>query len=356
MDASLEIPPVPDMISAPHSMAAQPVILRVAIDDGLAQMKLVGETPSGSIVTFKIPTAIRSASAGAVIDLSGDMVGMYRTEEGQSFVCSSETRAEETRFPDFHVSQQDRVLIHHALAEAGYGDDHVEILTALPVDEYFVAGQVNRGRIDLKVSNLLKGIVPVGRYEPGAWAEIVGVKVGCQGIAAFFDFTLNESGKPNGIGRPDSVAVIDIGGSTTDIAVIMKGTKIDGGSSGAARLGVLDVHAGVRAGLTKRFDFTPSLTPDAMNIAIRTGRVTLFREEHDVSEIVNAAVADIGNQIIREVERKIGNAATLDAVLFVGGGAGLFREVVGNWRGVTIPNDPEFANARGLLKYARSRG
>jgi len=330
-------------------------VLRVAIDDGLAQMKLVGETAGGPIKTLKIPTSIRAASAGGIIDLSGEIIGMYETEEGQRFVCSDELPSEETRHPDFHVSQIDRVLIGHTLLEAGYtGVDRIELLTAMPVDEYFVAGQINRDRIRQKTENLLKSVraIPEGSRE---MARIIDVKVGCQAIAAFFDIMFDDEGKVRPGNTPDAIAVVDIGGSTTDVAVVLRGKSIDQGSSGALRRGVLDVHAAFVAGLTKSFGFTPRLSQTAMNRAIRTGKVSLFREEHDVSKILKAAVDDVGGQIMRDVERKIGNAATMDGVVFVGGGAGLFAHVVKHWRGVAIPHDPEFANARGLLKYANSR-
>jgi len=343
-DNDLNIPPIPANR-----------VLRVAIDDGLAQMKLVGEMQDGSIKTMKIPTAIRSASSGGVIDLSGDLVGMYETEEGSRFVCSADLPGEETRHPDFHVSQIDRVLTRHTLIEAGYtSTDLVELLTALPVDEYFVSGQVNRARIERKMDNLRRGVSIIGG---SANMPVVSeARVGCQAIAAFFDYTLTEEGNSRIGVAPDSVAVVDIGGSTTDIAVVLRGKTIDQGSSGALRRGVLDVHAAFLAGLTKQLGFTPRLSPAAMDRAVRTGKIVLFREEKDVSDILREAVADVGSQIMREVERKIGNAATMDAVIFVGGGAGLFRDVVKNWRGVEIPADPEFANARGLLKYARARG
>lgn len=328
--------------------------LLVAIDDGLAQTKLLGDGPDGQPRTLKIPTSIRAASAGAMVDLSGDLVGMYRTAEGEEYVCSAGIPTEETRHPDFHVSQIDRVLVTHALVEAGYAGQEVVVLTALPVDEYFSGGQVNRTRIDRKIANLKAGIAMMGSQNP--MPRIVDVKVGCQGLAAFFDYTLDDRGKPRGEAL-ESVVVVDIGGSTTDIVSIVRGGQtIDQSASGAARLGVLDVHTLLTEKLTADLGFPVRLTPAAIDRACRTGQIKINRVDRDVSSLVREAVGDVGAQIVREVERRIGKAATVDAVLFVGGGAALFKDVVQHWSGVEVVADGEMANARGLLKYARSRG
>lgn len=331
--------------------AAPPML--VAIDDGLAQMKLCAQGPDG-IVTWKGFTAIRPASSGAMLDLSaGEALGMYETEEGERYVCSSTTRAEETRFPDFHVSRMNRVLIHNSLIEAGYADRDLLLLTSLPVDEYFVAGQVNRDRSERKRQNLLRTVERVPAAGP--MPRIADVRVGCQAIAAFFDLVLDETGAARGE-TPESVAVVDIGGSTLDIAVVVHGRSIDEARSGAARIGVLDVHAGLRRRLTRHFNVEIPLSPAAIDRAVRSGEVKVWGKPHDISGMIAESVEEVGHQMVREIDRKIGNGATLDQVLFVGGGAALFRDVVGNWRNTYVPDQAEFANARGLLKYALRRG
>lgn len=325
-------------------------IIDIAIDDGLARIKLYAHGDEGPR-SWSGYTAVHPASAGATIDLSGELVGMYETEEGQRFVCAADTKTEEMRFPDFHLSQQDRVLIHNALSEAGYGGMDVRLLTSLPVDEYFVAGQINRDRIRLKSENLMKSVraIPEGSRE---MARIVDVKVGCQAIAAFFDTMFDDEGKA--FGRPpESAAVIDIGGSTTDIAVIMNGSRIDGGSSGAVRIGVLDVHGEVKQNLTRELGFQPNLSPAAMDRALRTRNITLWGKPTDISGAINKAIADVAEQIKREIDRKIGNGATLEKIIFVGGGAALFGDIVRRWPNAHVPAEADYANARGLLKYAR---
>lgn len=328
-------------------------MIKVAIDDGLAQMKLVSKDETG-FTYKKIHTGIRSAAAGKMMDLSGNMIGLYRTEEGGEFVCIENAPTEETRFPDFHVSEIDRVLIHNSLIEAGYGGMDVELLTSLPVDEYLLDGSINKERIERKRLNLMKAVYPqsAGDVKP---ARIVDVKVGCQAIAAFFDLVLDDTG--NLIGDvPSSLAVIDIGGSTTDIAVIMDGKTIDNNLSGACRLGVLDVHTALLKKMNSALKTPLNMSRQQIDAVCKTGSIKLFGRETDISAYRGEAIHEVGSQIKREIERRIGNGAMIEQIVFVGGGAGLFAdEVMSSWTHATVPDMAEFANARGLLKYALSK-
>lgn len=330
----------------------QPV-LRVAIDDGLAQMKLFGEQVGGGYKALKFPTGVNPAGAGGVVDLEGEMVGMYETEEGERFVCSDSVQTEESRFPDFHVSQINRVLIRHALLKAGYAGQKIELFTGLPVDEYFTGGNArNAERINRKIANLKRSVTALSSNQVPP--ELISVKVGCQAISAYFDYLLDANGQPV-MEVQETVAVVDIGGSTTDIAVIMGGQNIDGASSGATRIGVLDVHRSLREKLAQALGLTLRLSPKAIDQACRTRQIKLYGELQDISPQVDAAVRETGHAIIREIDRKIGNGATLDKILLVGGGAALFAQFLSRWRNAEMLKDGEFANARGLLKFAKSQ-
>lgn len=326
---------------------------RVAIDDGLAQIKLFGEAPDGQFRSLKFATAIKPAGSGGLLDIGGSIINTYETEEGERFVCSDAVKAEEIRFPDFHVSPMNRVLIRHALLAAGYGGTQVELLTSLPVDEFFAGAARNQGHIDRKVENLGKGVIQVASTAPHP--DLVNIKVGCQAISAFFDYIFDLNGHPT-MEVPEALAIVDIGGSTTDIAVILEGEQIDPNSSGAARVGVLDVHTALREKLEQKFNAVLRLTPKIIDNACRTRKIHLWGETHDIDQLVTDAVREAGQTIMREIDRKIGNGATLDKILLVGGGAALFSEFLGHWRNTTILPDGEFANARGLLKFARTQG
>lgn len=328
-------------------------VFRVAIDDGLAQVKLVGEYPDGKVRTLKFRNSVRSGAAGAVMSMTGDALDQYITEEGNTFSCSDSISTEESRFPGFHVSEIDRVLIRHALLKAGYGGLRVQLLTSLPVDEYYRAGVRDQRRIDQKMANLMKGVAKADNQDFPP--ELEAVRVGCQAISAFFDYIMDDDGALV-MEPPESVAIIDIGGSTTDIAVVLNGDRIDATASGAIRNGVLDVHAAVAAKLARQMESDLRLSPRQVDEACRMRRIKLWGEQREIGTIVDEAVQEVGSTIVREIERKIGVGATLDRIVFTGGGAALFADTLSRWRNTETLANGEFANARGLLKFARSQG
>ena len=102
-----------------------------------------------------------------------------------------------------------------------------------------------------------------------------------------------------------------------------------------------------------RFKTRDEFPLSQMDQAVRTGNIRLWNEDNDVSAEVSAIVREHEARIAREVERRIGSAANVNGVLFVGGGSALFREISARFRNGIMHDDPEFANARGLHKFGR---
>ncbi len=326
----------------------------VAIDDGYAQTKIFGISPSNPSERLRTvyrtslrPGRLRLASIGGE-----GVVDCYRTEEGDEFTVSEDVASENTQFDSFHVSTMNRVLAHHGLALAGYRGLDVDLVTGLPVADYFaIDGGLNQEMIKAKTNNLLKGVEAVS--SSGPLAVIKTADVGCQAVAALFDYALDDDLKPReGVDIRGKVAIVDIGGRTTDIAVVVGGNQIDNASSGTRNLGVLDVYKLLEGSIQKKFGIRDSIPMKDLDATVRAGTIRLWNNDEDVSELVRTAVREIENQILREVERKLGSAAMMSAVVFVGGGAALFKDVASTLRNGRTVEDPEFANARGLWKYA----
>lgn len=329
---------------------AQPLL--VAVDDGYAQTKLVGECPeTGRIRKTILRSAIRSGRGG-LGGFGGGGISLYTTEEGDSFTVSKDIESENTQFDGFHTSPLNRVLVNHALIDAGYGGRDIRLITGLPVADYFLDDERDAEHIEAKRRNLLRGVT-VGDERP--MPRIADVKVGCQAVAAWFDYVLDDDleqcNDPSG-----RIAIVDIGGRTTDIAVVIGGNAIDHAKSGTANIGVLDVYSAVSKAIQRSFRIKEQFPIDQIDAAVRTGRFPLWNKEHDVSELVENAVREHESKIAREVERRIGSAANLNSVVFVGGGSNLFRSIAGHFPNGHMPDDPEFSNAAGLLKFLRIKG
>ena len=325
--------------------------LLVAVDDGYAQTKLWGEGLDGKPVRYMVRSAVRTGRY-ALMSLDGKPgIGGYLTEEGESFTVSESVEGENTQFDSFHTSTMNRVLVHHALLSAGYGGKDVSLIAGLPVADFFRDGEKDTKRIADKRANLLKGVKNAAS-DSLAPARLTSVDVGCQATAAFVDYVLDDDMAERDV-PTESVAVVDIGGRTTDIVVILDGVQIDSPRSGTQNIGVLDVYNALGKAIRSKFDTADTFPLSLLDKTVRDGRIKLWGEQQDLRDIVTQVVAEQEAKIAREVERKIGSAANVDVVLFVGGGSALFSNIAGHFRNGRMAQDPEFANARGLFKYAR---
>lgn len=324
--------------------------LLAAIDDGYAQTKVYGERPDGTVGKYHMRSSVRPGRYG-VGSISGDgFMGLYDTEEGP-FTASEDVEAESTQFDNFHTSTMNRVLVNHGLVGAGYGGMEVDIITGLPVADFFGAdGAKDEAKIALKKANLQKPVQLVSGSSKVA--VLKKITVGCQAVAAYIDYALDDD--LNEIQDVDgAVAIVDIGGRTTDIATVIGGSRIDHARSGTANIGVLDVYKAVKQGIWAREKIRDDFPINVIDKAVREGFIKLYGQKMDVTDIVANVVAEYQAKLAREIERSISTGAAMNAVVFVGGGSALFKDIAKTFRNGHMAEDPEFANARGLYKYVR---
>jgi plasmid segregation protein ParM len=326
--------------------------LLVATDDGYAQTKVYGQGVDGKAPVRQVFRTAARSGRHAIRGMQNEgALGLYKVEEGEDFTVNESVQAESTTFDGYHYSTMNRAVVHHGLISAGYDGRNVDLITGLPVADYFAPGGINIAKIEQKKANLLKGIERQG----GSTAHIRSVDVGCQAVAAFFDYAFDDALKVRQElkGR---VAVVDIGGRTTDIAVIVNGMGIDEANSGSANQGALDVYKALNAALNQKHGLREDFPVGDLAEAVRTGQFEMWGESQDVRELVTAAVRQVEANIAREIDRRIGGVmAGLRKVIFVGGGSALFRELPGRFKAGYVGEDPEFANARGLYKFAAVR-
>lgn len=321
----------------------------VAVDDGYAQIKLYGDAPTGKgTETFVMKSAIAVGRRGLGNIDGSESIDAWKTEEGSDFSVSDKIETEGTQVDSFHFSEMNRVLIHQALYRGGYGGHKVRLLAGLPVANYFNHGRRNDEAIARKSENLMRTATLTSSGAPTA--EIVDVRIGCQAVAAYIDWMLDDDLKE----RQDiesRIAIVDIGGRTTDIATVIGGNQIDHDRSGTANLGVLDVYRAVERQIQSKFKLGDKFPLTYLDAAVRERKGKLFGKVEDFSEIVETALSEQGAKIKLECERKLQQAATLDAVVFVGGGSALFSDLPSLFRNGVLTPDPEKSNARGMYKF-----
>ena len=320
----------------------------IGLDDGYAFTKVA--LPGGRLVS--VPSRARLGRAG-VTWLDGSEPRAFDYETDGAVFSAGSVQAEPTRFEAFPHSGLNRVIVQHALQAAGLGGRSVHAVSGLPVGGfYFSDGSKRSAFIERKRTSLERPVRPLDGRAPAAVAfhEVIP-----EALAAWYDDVIEESADGVCVENrrlQDPVAVVDIGGRTTDF-VVVAGQAVHHASSGSLRCGLLDLHRRVSEAVRQRFDLE-TLSDGAAEAAIKDGRLRLFGKWRDVSEIVYEARQELLGRLHTETQRRLGRGAELERIVFVGGGAVALAEGISEWfPNQTIAPHPAFANARGMLKYLR---
>jgi len=327
----------------------------VAVDDGYAQVKSAVFV-EGKPVCSKYVTNI-CPGQNAVASFEGDgnkNAGRTYSTGGEYFTVGGLDAGETTKYDGFHTSPLNRVAVNHALFEHGLANKEVMVCVGLPVSDFFdPQGKRNDSLISLKEENLLQKVVKVNVDEDEC-VNIKQVKILSQAVAAYidaaFDWEMNEIIDP-----ASPTVIVDIGGRTTDVALILDGHQIDMSRSGTENIGVLDVHGNLERLIKNRIPkITRKINPETLDRGARDHRMKFFGQITDVKDLVQEAVAMSTGQLSRAIDKLVGSAEDVDHILFVGGGASLFAGMAKNWPQARVVEDPEFANVRGMLKLSLS--
>ncbi|MBR7919742.1 ParM/StbA family protein [Burkholderia vietnamiensis] len=326
-------------------------LVYAVVDDGFRQSK--GMTSEG----FKgaIPSVARSGYTLSSIGEDDSGSGGYESE-GLQYTVDASIDGEDTRYNDYAFTPINRVLVNHVLQLADLGGKEVVLATGLPFQTYFRQGgtDVNQDVLERKMANLNIEVRPLNGKEP---PRIVRQTVVAQGVAAVIDYLTDDQGNIRSDIDPEApLAVVDVGGRTTDSVTIYGGSKVDHAASGTGEVGISNVYDHIESELKRRFSVS-KIRLGLLEQVARQRRVSLRGQSHDVGDIVDAAVEEVGQKILREVKRRIADAAEMQAVVLVGGGATLMqRLVMKEYPHCHVPSEPEFANARGMLKFLRFMG
>jgi StbA protein. len=321
----------------------------VGIDDGFAETKIV--LSDGTF--FRIPSQAKAGEMNQIsINGSETTIFPYKTNEG-NYIIGDIREADSTAFDDYPMSALNRVIVAHALHISNLDpSSQLYICTGLPIKRFYLSGTVNKTLIKNKINNLTKNdVVSLNGYQ---LPKIFKHEVVSEGIAAWMDLVLqrNKDGKLeiNKELASQRIAIIDIGGRTTDIAVVQNG-NLDISRSSTINVGMLAVQETVKDAINGKYDIIPSV--EQMNCAMNEKRIKLWGKWESVADLVESAQRSNLSRIETECKRCLGNAADLDKVVFVGGTVVEVEALLSNWfRNQTIGINPGYANARGMQKYA----
>jgi plasmid segregation protein ParM len=355
-------------------MAAKKPI-RIADDNGYFDHKIAWYA-NGAIMTDKYP-AILGSRDNVMNDVTGGNSGysnMYQIDDGQRFVVDPDvTQRIPLRTDNYGAAPENRVLVNHGLRKAGVEvGQEVFLLTSLPVRDFFNdAGQVNTELVEAQKQNMLSPVYTVKNEvdEPLRVAKVTQCKVMSEAVAAAFDYLIDdETLEMKSLHAP--IAVLDFGGSTFDVVTLTKNLQLRQSSSGTLRRGTFDIVKPFKAALKQYLSeqgMKLQAVPDWMvDQAMLTREVENTSRNVDpqngsrkipVDSVINEAAAPIVNEIKKFVQEKLPNFSEFQAVILVGGGSLLCRDLFQDWSDdYNFHISDEFANARGMLKVAMTGG
>jgi len=327
----------------------QKASMKFAIDDGSTNVK-VSWIEDGKVRCVTSPNSFRKDWKSAAL-LNDRKVFNYKIGETKYTYDATSDRALSTTHVAFQYDDLNLLSVHHALLQTGAKPCPVSILVTLPITEYYNADdcQKNEENIARKKANLMRDI----SLNKGDLFEIVEVEVLPESLPAVLT-TLMDSG----VNEFTKSLVIDVGGTTLDMGVIVGEFEDVSNVYGNASLGVSMVTDAARKALA-------AADSDASYLVANE----LIKNRAD-SDFVNEVINDqskIG-WVMERIENKIeelGSAVAYEAKTFmrnpnrvylVGGGAALIKGAIQEAYPslkdkIILLNEPQEALSREICYY-----
>jgi plasmid segregation protein ParM len=333
--------------------------LTIAVDDGYANTK-VAFYDGTAIQTSFIPSVYGNADLGHFeSDMNGHALNTYRTAEhdkdtdlsARFCVSANLSHPTDTRAGAYPVSPANRCVIHHAMFAAGVNPDRydsINLAVTLPISAYFSTDR--ESLIEKRKASLAMPVFrEQGLSDTVKMLDVATVHVLPEAIMAYFDHLLDEKGDIC-TDEEAVIAVVDVGGHTTDIAVVQPGGNISRDRSSSIPLGILKYIERVQELVLQSHKIR--ITNKHVNTAIQNnGIVNIRGQREDLSPYLSSASEIIVRELRAQVAQVLGDDTDVDCILYVGGGAKVLGRTLSQHPNVVIPNEPHYANARGALKY-----
>lgn len=318
----------------------------IAVDAGCSYIKTACYDYTNRIVTHAVPSIVSDEKP--MSDLNGNKSPSYHCEGRQLSIIESSTRYEDTRLPDYPYSSVNTVLMHHALVKSGIRNPEIQLSTSIPLHDYFFRMEESKRR---KRESVQRGI----SSDSGITLPIIDHRLTLpEGLAGWIDLCFDKDGRKKPNLPTGEVGLVDIGGRTTDIAVV-NGLKISTDSIDTVKLGYLDVMDHLNEELNIRFRDSGRFAISALDKALHSRQIEIESGRvEDISEQVDKVLHAFSDRTLQEVNRILGNRGQLSGTCYFGGGVGHMRDIILKQPKVFIPENPQFSNVIGCLKAFRA--
>jgi len=292
--------------------------MRVGIDLGFGFTKVAHYTSEGKLSTFKFPSWVAYFERTPMSQIEPIEV------DGIEYVVGEYAKYERQKLEMATVEEFVKlspVFVKEVLRYVG------------PISEIIVGIAPKFKDYRLEIEKRIKSTV-YGNYE---------IHVLPQGFGAYIDAidTL-----PEIVGN--DVLIVDIGFNTVDYILISStGKRIKGNT--IEKLGMTEAVNIFRSMIPPSYSHLQNYSPSRLLQIFETGKVASLGENLDFTSLRERAISRYSELILSRLKDEIGSLITeIPYILIVGGGAYYVRFPL---RNVIIPPEPEYANARGFLKF-----
>ena len=222
---------------------------------------------------------------------------------------------------EYQYTDVNLLAVHHALLNSGLAPQPLSLTVTLPISEFYTKEcQKNELNIQRKIENLMRPI----RLNKGDVFTIEHVDVMPESLPAVFSRLVVDK-----VGQFEKSLVVDIGGTTLDVGVIVGQFDSVSAIHGNSGIGVSSVTKAAMSALRMASSDTSFLVADELikrrNDPDFVRQVINDETKTDlVLNTIEGAIASLGEQVVNE----LGDFHHVNRVYVVGGGAPLIYDSI----------------------------
>lgn len=292
--------------------------MKVYCDDGSTTVKLAWHENG------KLRTSLSSNSFknGWKVEGIGQGITYNYELEGKKFTYDEVSNlAIVTTHIEYQYTDVNVLAVHHALLNSGLKPQPVSLTVTLPISEFYTQEcQKNELNIKRKIDNLMRPV----RLNKGEVFTIEHVEVMPESLPAVFSRLVKDK-----VGRFEKSLVIDLGGTTLDVGVIVGQFDSVSAIHGNSSIGVSMVTNAALTALKMAASDTSSMVADAL-IKQRKDHDFVRQVVNDESKIalvletIESAIASLGERVVDD----LAEFRHVNRAYIVGGGAPLIESAV----------------------------
>lgn len=175
------------------------------------------------------------------------------------------------------------------------------------------------------------------------------IKVVPQSMGAYYDMLLDDKGKEQEGVAKQSVAVVEIGQYTTDLALVEHMLTVESSLESADGMRIAAENL-IRL-VQREHQITLDLAEATRTLV--SCRIKNFGQDMDVTQLVQDAARPLADRIADRVQQVFGSTLrTVDRIVIAGGGAPLLKApLLARLPNAAVAEDPRYCVARGFWRF-----